>query len=519
MTPLLEISGLDVVYRDPYGKSLVLLDQVCFTLSKGEVLGITGESGGGKSLTALSVMGLSSYLPGIEARGRIYFNGEDVSSASERNWQNIRGNRISMVFQQPESTFNPLMKCGSQLIECITTHQKVSSKIAASMARDLLVRVGLADTERFMEAYPFRLSGGQLQRIAVAMALANKPDIIIADEITSALDTVTASQIIDILSDVTRAGTALIFISHDLMIMQKICDRILVINAGKVTEETSAPWASPSQFSVKNTSRQSAHADEVVMEIKGISKVYKTGGLSLFNTKKSLKALNDVSFNLRKGEMLGVLGMSGSGKSTLAKIITGIEEADNGQIMLGLQKLNPTIYRTDRTLRKKVQYIFQDPFSVFNPFQTFGAALKEVANAHRIYDANAKISGILEMLSLDPMLLERYVQQVSGGQRQRLALARVMLLSPEVIVFDESMSAMDTKTRQHFISSIIRIQNQTGFSGVFISHDPRLIYEMCHNVIVIDKGQIVEYGDVSKVFNNPVSEVTGYILKASGLEM
>lgn len=504
MEKILEINGLSATFDSPTGRQ-TLVDSVSFFTGKGEVLGITGESGSGKSMTCLCMMGLAGFFPGITATGSVRLNGRELNGVDQFEWERIRGKSMSVVFQQPDTALNPLLRCGEQIRETLIVHRKELNKSEArKLVYDLLMRVGLSETDRFYKSYPFQLSGGQLQRVALAIALANNPAIIIADEVTSSLDPVTADQIVQLLLSARSEGSTIVLISHDISMMKKVCDRILIMHQGRITDEFRPGQAAEglSEYARKLLSpidykpRQPLSSGEVLLSVSGLGKKYKSGNFRLFGEEKKIIALEGVSFELKKGEMLGILGPSGSGKSTLARIITGLEEATSGKVVCQNKVLKVRAFEQDKHLRRQIQYVFQDPFSVFDPLQSFGDALIEVLKAHKIGEHAARINRVLNLMSLPEDILKRYVHQVSGGQRQRLALARVLLLEPGLLVFDESLSALDLTNRTSIVSKIIEIQQNTGFSGLFISHDIDLIRALCHNVLVLDSGKVIKYGRV-----------------------
>jgi len=523
---ILEIKDLNIHYNSAEG-AVNILKNISFFVPHGKILGITGESGSGKSMTALSLMGLSSGISGINMSGQIIFEEVDISKYSEKQWQKLRGKRISIIFQEPEAALNPLIRCGYQIMEAISIHNKKwTRKKLRDTSEDLLLKVGFKEITRIFNAYPHELSGGQLQRVVIAIAVANKPDIIIADEPTSSLDKNTASEIIKLLKNLqSQDGHTLIIITHDIELLKEISHHIILIKDGAVTDDFENSGSLPNGISdyAKNylalSSQEMTFREinsikpNVILRASQLSKIYKNYGLFGFLRKEEKKVLADISFILNSGAILGILGESGSGKTTLGKIISGIITSSSGNIIFKDQQISKSRLTEDRQLRKSIQIIFQDSYHSFNPKQTIGEIIGEVVTYYDLAksekDKELLIDQTLSNFSLDAGVHKRkFASQLSGGQRQRIALARTLLLKPEIVIFDESLSALDKINQQKIITLIIKLQKDYDFSGIFITHDSELIKKLCTHVMILDQGRLIECGTVRDIFSSPACEKT-----------
>ncbi len=501
---VLQVDNLSIE-GDAHGEIALLVNKISFTLSKGEILGLTGASGSGKSLTALSLMGLTSFYDNLRVDGKILFNGQDMLSKDEDKLSKIRGKDISLVLQQPDTALNPLISCGNQLKEAIKIHQpKISKNDLKQKCHDLLLEVGLQDTTRIMRSYPHQISGGQLQRLVIAMAIAHRPSVIICDEITSALDTTTAQSIIHLLLSIRHQHkTSILFITHDLTLLRQIAHRILMIQSGTLIDDFENDAKSISSLSdytknylqraELNGQREAIQKDkECILDIHSISKTYSKDGFSSWWKNESTQILKDVSLRIHEGEMIGICGVSGSGKTTLGKIIVGLLSQDSGHIMFKNKKLDCDLFENDKTIRKQIQMVFQDALGSLNPLQNIRTIWEEVI--HLNPNNNSKedtIDTLLKDLDLDVQILNKYAHMLSGGQRQRVVLGRILLTQPKVIVFDEALSALDIINQKNIVDLIIRLQEKWGFSGIFISHDEKLVKVLCHRVYTIKGGELV----------------------------
>lgn len=507
---ILSVQNLNIRYS-PRGQQFDIIKNVSFQVPMGKVLGITGASGSGKSMTALAMMGLANFYKDIHVSGQMFFENKEISNATPKEWSAIRGCQMALILQQPESVLNPVKKIGKQLVEAVLLHQnKIQHTEIINKATDLLAKVGLEDTQRILSSFPHELSGGQLQRIVIAMALINDPKIIIADEATSSLDNQTAADVIKLLKDHQRQyQTTLVFISHNMALLKDIADKILLFKDGEVVddfviEDMQSGNLSSYAHSYMNASKIKDREDEPIsdenisLSVKNLSKTFYNSSWRFWEKKVGNFVLSDVSFDIRAGKMLGVLGPSGSGKTTLAKIITGIISSTDGVIYLGKDQLSKHKLERDRTLRRKVQMVMQDALSSMNPKIKIGEQWQEVLvhvkSTLANKDIHKKLLEILDEYGLPTGILDKYPVQLSGGQRQRAALARTLLMEPTLVVFDESLSALDVFNQHKMVELIIQLQEKHRFTGIFISHDPALIRSICHEVVVLEKGCIIDYG-------------------------
>lgn len=530
---ILKIKNLNIRYNSSEGVKPILKN-ISFSIPKGKTVGITGASGSGKSMTALSLMGLTDSIDKIDVSGEIYFEGVDLGKLSENEWIKLRGRRISMIFQQPQAALNPLIKCGNQIEEAILTHSpNMDKKSAFNKTIDLLHQVGLHDTKRIYNAYPHELSGGQLQRVVIGIAISNEPDIIIADEPTSSLDAGNANEILKLLKKIqSNFDITLILITHDIRVLHDISDQIILLRDGTIEADfvnKSTLLNDCSDYtkkylelsSLKREYRKVASSDHpILLDVKHVSQTFTTSRFFPFYAKEKHTVLSDVQLELKSGSMLGILGPSGSGKTTLGKIISGIIDPSEGMILFNGKVVSKSKISLDKALRKNIQLVFQDSYSSLNPKQTVGQILSEVIHfynlATTVQERDKIIEHLMNQLLLDKnTILQQYNVQLSGGQRQRVALARTLLLKPEIIIFDESLSALDQLNQKNIIELIIKLQNDYGFSGIFISHDSNLVSSLCTEVMIIDQGRIVEYGPVAEIFNHPKQEITKSILYTS----
>jgi len=509
---ILEVKKLNVKVRSNV-RPHVVLDDISFHVKKGKILGITGESGSGKSMTAKSIMKLLDEKNDFSVSGNMFFEGKDLNQCNERELTKIRGKEIAIVFQQPESIFNPIITCGKQIFEAIQIHQNFSKEEIKIKVELLLSSVGLDETNRIYHSYPHQLSGGQLQRVAIAMAICNNPKIIIADEATSSLDQHLKKGIIDLLLNIQgTTNCAIIFITHGLRLLTAISDDILMIKDGKVTDfyHTNDQNAQISAYTtdyLKHSFDQNLYrtygnrSKNLALEFLNVTKRYERYLFYPF-FKRSNQALDDVSFTLSEGMMLGVFGASGSGKSTLAKILVGLENVNSGKLIIDGKDVSVNYYENKKRSAKNIQMVFQDASASLNPRHTIRFILNEVLNAFYDWSKEKKEKAILEILgsmSLGQDVLDRYPEELSGGQKQRVCLARVLLIRPSVIVFDESLSALDIINQKNMMNLILDLQRLQGFSAIFISHDPSLIKYLCSHAIQMETGQIIKSGTVREV--------------------
>ena len=519
---ILEVKDLLVDYMPASGK-VEILRNINFKVAENTIVGITGVSGSGKSMTALSILGLNNDSDNIVTKGSIFFKGQDIGSFSEHQWSDIRNKKISIIFQDPEAALNPVIRCGKQIREVLILHQVgISASDATKIVHELLKKVGFDDTERVYNSYPNELSGGQQQRIVIAISIANNAEIIIADEATSSLDAQTSAGIIDLLLKIKKEnGCSIIFITHDIRLLLKISDQIILLNEGKIScdfinkpeviENLDKNIQKYLTLSIPfSNDKAYKHSDILMLEVNELSKVYKTGGL--FFGKSESQVLKNITFKLYKGEILGILGVTGSGKSTLGNIIAGITESSSGSVNYCGKKIDIHAYRMDKTLRRNVQLIQQNSYTSFNPKQSVRDVLSEIIDFYSLATGKLQVdlllSATLHEMGLPEDVLSRNTAQLSGGQRQRLSIARALLLKPEIIIFDESLSALDIQNQIQILSLIQNLQANHSFSAIFISHDPTIIRYISSDLIVMDQGQIIEEGKTSDIFRNPKQDLT-----------
>ncbi|MBK9734130.1 MAG: ABC transporter ATP-binding protein [Saprospiraceae bacterium] len=514
--PILELKNLCVTYNTGFGH-VDIIKNISFKIEPGKVLGLTGESGAGKSILALSILKLLSPTDGFNTKGSVIFNEIDLYGATEVELCTLRGNDISIVFQNPLAVLNPVKKCGTQILEAIEIHRPKSPIEHKKEVIKVLVSVGLNEAERFYNAYPYELSGGELQRICIAMAFINKPKLIIIDEATASLDVMTSKDIIALLMSIKQStACAFIFISHDIVLLKKIADAIILIKDGEIIDTIKPFNLDMSQLSDYTRSYLNAGFNQPkydshvlsnelpILDVSMLSKSFYHKSLFSFTEKFIITALKDVTFSIHNGDILGVLGESGSGKSTLAKTICGLITDYTGVIHFKQRNLKTF---QNRKINSGIQMIFQDAATSLNPKLKINYSLKEVILLYHEVKSNPalnlSVAEILEKVSLPESCLLKYPHQLSGGQKQRICLARTLLAKPKLIIFDESLSALDKFNQQKMMDLILDLQKEMRFAALFISHDPALIKYLCSEVIVLDAGKIVEQGKIENLFNKP----------------
>ena len=524
--PLLRIDRLALTLPDGADR-LYAVDNVSYDLSAGEILCVVGESGSGKSMTANAVMGL---LPtGVHAsRGRALFDGQDVLAMDEISHRALRGRRIGMIFQEPMTALNPLMRVGEQIAEVFEAHGLLTPRTRKEKALALLEEVRLPDPEAALRAYPFELSGGQRQRVMIAMALALEPELLIADEPTTALDVTTQAQILHLVKDLQqRHGMAVMFITHDFGVVAEIADRVCVMREGRIVEMGSArevlddPQHEYTRALIEAIpgdavppSRDEAQA-KPLLSVKGLDKVYRSSG-GWFQPKREVVALEGIDFTVDKGETLGVVGESGSGKSTLGRCIVGLNTPDSGEIRLNDVDLRALEGRELREHRRRIQMVFQDPYASLNPRIRVGMAIAQgpIANGVAKAEAMKQARELLATVGLDASAAERYPHEFSGGQRQRIGIARALALNPELIVADEAVSALDVSIQAQVLKLLDTLKKEFELSLLFITHDLRVAAQICDRLIVMQKGRIVEHGSATEIFLSPQHAYTRELLAA-----
>jgi microcin C transport system ATP-binding protein len=522
---VLEVRDLTVTFRQE-GRRIEAVKGVSFTVDKGETVALVGESGSGKSVTALSTVGLLS--DNAEVTGSVTYHGTQMVGANERALRQVRGNDISFIFQEPMTSLNPLHTIEKQLAESLVLHQGLSGQSARARIIELLEKVGIRDAESRLGAYPHQLSGGQRQRVMIAMALANGPELLVADEPTTALDVTIQAQILDLLAELKRAESlSLLFITHDLGIVRRIADRVCVMQGGEIVEQgaTAEIFANPQHpYTQKLLAAEQKGGPTPVPD--GAEEVVRTENLRIwFPIQKGLlrktvghvKAVNDATFSVRSGETLGIVGESGSGKTTLALAILRLIGSTGKVTVLGHDMQN--LGRSElRGMRREMQVVFQDPYGSLSPRMTVEEIIAEGLGVHGIEPGRNRqemVAEIMREVGLDPATMQRYPHEFSGGQRQRIAIARAMILRPKLVVLDEPTSALDMTVQVQIVELLRELQRKWGLAFIFISHDLRVIRAMAHKVMVMQAGDVVEAGDCEAVFTNPQTPYTKALMAAA----
>ena len=507
-----------------------VVDGVSFRLDRGKTLGIVGESGSGKSMTALALMGLVPH-PGRIARGRIAFDGVDLAQAGETALRTLRGSRIAMIFQDPSSALNPVFSVGDQIAEAYRLHHPVSRADARTRAIAALAEVGIADAALRADAYPHQLSGGMRQRCMIAMALINEPDLLIADEPTTALDVTVQAQILALMRDVQqRRRIGFIFISHNLAVVSDVADDIVVMQAGHIVERDRAerifaaaqhPYTRRliAAVSLPRHARPPAQDSETLIDITDVTKRFPLKTPGLFGRRLGeVQALNGVSFDIRRGETFAIVGESGSGKSTLAKTLLGLHAADTGTIRIdGIAAAAPVAKRP-RSLRRRLQMVFQDPYASLNPRLTAGASIAEPLVIHKIgteAERTVRVADAARAVGIDPAELGKYPHEFSGGERQRIAIARAIVAEPDLILADEPLSSLDVSIQAQVIALLQSLKDRLGLTYLFISHDLSVVAHMADRVAVMYAGRIVEQATSESLFTNPRHPYTKALLDSA----
>jgi len=526
-TLLLEVRDLSVDFGTGE-KAVHTVRGVSFDIKRGETVALVGESGSGKSVTALSVLQLLAYPAASHPTGSIRFQGKELVGASTRELLAVRGNRISMIFQEPMTSLNPLHTIERQVNEVLILHKGLSREAARKRTLELLEQVGIPDAANRLDAYPHQLSGGQRQRVMIAMALANEPDLLIADEPTTALDVTIQAQILKLLKSLqARYGMALLFITHDLGIVRKMADRVCVMTKGQIVEQGPVaevfdrPQHSYTQhlLSAEPKGRPAA-ADPAAPEILRLDdlKVHfpiRRGVMR--RTVGHVKAVDGVSLALREGHTIGLVGESGSGKTTLGLALLRLERSEGG-IRFDGRDLQGLGQRALRPMRREMQIVFQDPFSSLSPRMSVGEIVGEGLEVHGIgtqQERNALIDQVLREVGLDPSSRERYPHEFSGGQRQRISIARALVLKPRLIVLDEPTSALDMSVQAQIVDLLRDLQQKYKLAYLFISHDLKVVRALADEVVVLRHGKVVERGPAAQIFEAPQTPYTQALIAAA----
>ncbi len=546
---ILDVLGLNISFGENKQETTVVHD-IDFSLYENEILAIVGESGSGKSVTSKAIMGLLQDK-NTHIKGRINFEETSLLSLSSKEFAKLRGNDIAMIFQEPMSALNPSLTCGFQVAEILLHHKKVSASEVKKEVLQLFEKVKLPRPQDMYTSYPHQISGGQMQRVVIAMAIACKPKLLIADEPTTALDVTVQKEILQLLKDLQRqTGMSMLFISHDLALVCELADRVLVMYKGDIVEKGTvkeifeAPKKSytkallgsrpkldvrykilPTIASIKDnsfipqsiTSQQRAKKHQKIytktplLRVENVAKSY-FSRVGVFGQKQEIKAVNGISFDVFEGETLGLVGESGCGKSTLGKVILQLEKATKGSIFYKGKEITSLKSKDLRSLRKDIQLIFQDPYSSLHPRKIIGQAIIEPMEVHGIGSSKKqrkeKAMELLSRVGLEASYFHRYPHQLSGGQRQRVGIARTIAMEPKLVICDESVSALDISVQAQVLNLLNELKEDFGFTYIFISHDLAVVKYMADQLLVMNKGAIEEIGDADEIYANPVKQYT-----------
>jgi peptide/nickel transport system ATP-binding protein len=529
-SPIIDARNIGVNFKVEHGTVEAVKD-ISFQLYRGETIAIVGESGSGKSVTARTVMGLLSKRAVISPRSSVEYDGANILKFSERARRRLRGDRISMIFQEPMSSLNPIYTIGSQIVEAIRVHRKMSRRQADAKALELLKQVQIPDPEARLRQYPHQLSGGQRQRVMIAMALANDPDVLIADEPTTALDVTVQAQILNLIRNLqTELRMAVILITHDLTVVRKFSDYVYVMQHGEMREHniTEQLFANPQHPYTKHLlgseprgqANPLPEGSDIILDARGVRVSFMLRHGGFFRPElRELVAVDSLNLTLRRHETLGLVGESGSGKTTFGQAILRLSDTDNGEIYFDRQPIHGKSRAEMRPLRSRMQVVFQDPFSSLNPRMTIGQIIEEGLVVNKLGATKGerldRVREALVSAGMPGNILSRFPHEFSGGQRQRIAIARAIALEPEFILLDEPTSALDLSVQAQIIELLRKLQDERGLSYLFISHDLKVVRALCHRVIVMQHGKIMEEGPVNEVLSNPKTPYTERLVKAA----
>ena len=513
---LLEIKNLNLYF----GSNHVVKD-ADLKIDKGEMVALVGESGSGKSVTALSILQL---VQGARQSGSIVFAGTEMVNQQENILRAVRGGKIGIIFQEPMTSLNPLHNIGRQIEEVIQTHKPMPKNQCRARIEELMAQVGLKKLIPRLNAYPHELSGGQRQRVMIAMAIANNPELLIADEPTTALDVIVAAKILKLLKKIQKeTSMAILLITHDLTVVKNLCQRVYIMKEGELVEngKVQTVFAQPKHkytqhlinSAPKGRAVEVSSSDGEVITCKNLSVTFTIKGGFFGGKIGEVKAVKNVSLSVLKGKTIGIVGSSGSGKTTLGLAMLRLLKSE-GEITFQNKVLREYSARDLRPLRKHLQVVFQDPYASLNPRMNVGQIINEGLRAH---DLTGDISGVLQEVGLEPQMAARYPHEFSGGQRQRIGIARAIALNPEFILLDEPTSALDLSVQSQIIDLLKKLQAERGISYIFISHDLRVMRAIAHEIAVMKNGEIIEYAPTEEIFKTPKTEYTQKLIKASFL--
>lgn len=547
---LLTVKNLDLKIDNAH-----ILKNLNFSILKNSITAIVGESGSGKSITAMSLMGLNPKGYNISNKSEIFFEDLSLLKISEKKWRKIRGNEFGIIFQEPQSSLNPTMKCGTQIDEVLKLHQQNYNKVdAKKIILSQLKKVKLIDAKKVYNSYPHQLSGGQKQRLMIAMALICKPKLLIADEPTTALDIIVQKEIIELIKELQKQNSmSVLFISHDISLVSHIADKIIVMKEGEIIEKgekinilksPSHPYTKTLLKSkpplnirlrvlptdkyinkkiendniISKKTRKEKHkkiySKDPILKVVGLKKNYFKQN---FIKKTEFQALKFINFELYRGETLGILGPSGSGKSTLGKTLVLLEKYNNGEVFLNNKKINFNSKNDIKNLRKTIQFVFQDPYSSLHPKKKIGDSISEIINFH---EKKSKISSVndtvklLKLVELKKEIYDRFPHELSGGQRQRVVIARALAIKPKVIILDESVASLDISIQAKILNLLNNLKEKLSLSYIFISHDLTVLKFMSDRIMVIDDGKIVEFQEADNLYENPKMRITKKLIKS-----
>ncbi|MGB3415155.1 MAG: ABC transporter ATP-binding protein [Mesorhizobium sp.] len=526
--PLLSVRDLSVAFTQG-GRTSLAVDRISFDIGKGETVALVGESGSGKSVSALSVLKLLPYPPASHPSGKILFDGEDLLALGEKDLRRVRGNKVTMIFQEPMTSLNPLHTIEQQIVEVLRLHQGMGEKKARARVLELLNEVGIREPEKRLGAYPHQLSGGQRQRVMIAMALANEPELLIADEPTTALDVTVQAQILELLARLKRAkGMSVLFITHDLGIVRKIADRVCVMTKGQIVETgpTKQIFDNPQHAYTRHllAAEPKGRAPKADPQAKPVMtgqdiKVWFPIKQGFFRkVVDHVKAVDGIDVTVRAGQTVGVVGESGSGKTTLGLALSRMISS-TGAIRFEGKDINQLSFNDMRPLRSELQIVFQDPYGSLSPRMSVSEIIEEGLRIHEpkldADERDRRVVDVLEEVGLDPATRVRYPHEFSGGQRQRIAIARAMVLKPRFVMLDEPTSALDMSVQAQVVDLLRDLQARHELAYLFISHDLKVVRALANDVIVMRGGKVVEAGPCEQIFDNPQTDYTRALISAA----